>query len=124
MTRPSILVSIVVLAIAAGALTGAPRAGAAPAVALTITAPASVSPAAPFEASVTAVDADGLPDTAFGFTVHFSSSDSLALLPADNTLLAGVRFYSVALQTLGVQTLTVSVTDPNSGIPPSFTSVT
>jgi hypothetical protein len=35
---------------------------------------------------------DGLPDTGFAGVVHFTSSDPLALLPADNTLLAGVRF--------------------------------
>jgi hypothetical protein len=121
--RPMAVLAVVCL-VAGATFPGVSNVRAAPAIALTMVAPGSVAQAAPFDVEVTAIGADGLPDTGFSATVHFTSSDPLALLPADTTLLAGVRFYSVALQTLGPQSLFVSVTDPNLGISPASASVT
>src|SRR5262249_706516 len=38
--------------------------------------------------------------------VHFTSTDGQAVLPADSTLIAGVRTFSVTLKTAGSQTIT------------------
>jgi hypothetical protein len=62
--------------------------------------------------TVTAQDAYGNTATSFGDTVHFSSSDTQATLPADYAFVAadqGVHTFSATLQTAG--TRTVKVTD-------------
>jgi hypothetical protein len=124
LARRSLIAFLFVAAIVGGLLSGASHVGAAPAIALTVTAPASVGQATPFDVNVTAVGIDGLPDTSFAGIVHFSASDPAALLPADTTLIAGVRFFSVAMSTPGAQTITVSVTDSNAGISSGSAGVT
>jgi hypothetical protein len=72
--------------------------------------------------TVTALDAYGNTATAYSGTVHFSSSDGAAVLPANATLAAGVGTFSVTLRTAGTQsvtatdTLTASITGTKSGI--------
>ena len=63
--------------------------------------------------TVTAKDADG--NTAYGYrgTVHFSSTDPAAVLPADFTFPsadAGTDFFSVTLRTPGTQSVTATDT--------------
>jgi hypothetical protein len=61
--------------------------------------------------TVTAVTQCSDPATSFTDTVHFTSSDPLAVLPADYTYVsvdAGVHVFSVTLKTGGTQTLTVT----------------
>ncbi len=60
----------------------------------------------PFPLTVTALDALGNPATGYIGTVHFTSSDSAAQLPADATLTNGTGIFSVVLKTTGSQTLT------------------
>jgi hypothetical protein len=62
-------------------------------------------------ALVTAVDAHGNTATAFTGTVHFSSSDATAQLPADTTFVAGdagSRSFAVVLKTSGQPSISVS----------------
>jgi hypothetical protein len=77
---------------------------------LKVVAPAAVTAGRAFSVSVTAEDASGNPVTAYGGTVHFSSSDTSngVILPADSTLTGGQGSFSVTLIKAGAQTLTVS----------------
>ncbi len=66
--------------------------------------------------TLTAVDAFGNKATGYGGTVHFSSSDPQAVLPADYTFTAadkGVHTFSATLNTIGSQSLTA--TDATTG---------
>ena len=60
--------------------------------------------------TVTALDAYGNTATGYGGTVHFSSSDTKAVLPANATLSAGVGTFSVTLKTAGTQSVTATDT--------------
>src|SRR5947209_4760198 len=63
--------------------------------------------------TVTAQDPYGNTATGYSGTVHFSSSDILALLPANYTFVAadaGVHSFSVTLISIGTQSLTVTDT--------------
>ena len=74
----------------------------------------SVSPSATagvgFTASVVAEDPYGNTAASYNGTVHFTSSDSAAVLPADSTLTAGVGSFNVTFETSGNQTLTATDT--------------
>jgi hypothetical protein len=72
--------------------------------------------------TVKALDAYGNTATAYAGTVHFTSTDGAAVLPANATLTAGVGTFSVTLKTVGsrsvtaTDTLTPSITGTQSGI--------
>ncbi len=75
--------------------------------------------------TVTALNADGSTDTNYTGTVHFTSSDPLAVLPASYTFStadAGVHTFSATLKTAGTQSITAtdtttgSVTGSDTGI--------
>jgi hypothetical protein len=89
---------------------------------LTFTVPGSVRAGSPFDFTVAATDSNGAVDTAYTGTVHFTSSDGAAVLPADSTLTMGVKTFSATLQTEGIITLTgtdtgtASITGTSSGI--------
>ena len=59
--------------------------------------------------TVTAKDAYGNTATGYAGTVHFTSTDGAAVLPANATLTAGVGTFSATLKTVG--TLSVTATD-------------
>src|SRR5208337_4462886 len=65
--------------------------------------------------TVTAEDPYGNTDPSYTGTVHFSSSDDQAVLPADSTLTSGVGSFTVTLETAGTQSVTVTDT-ATSGI--------
>jgi hypothetical protein len=72
-----------------------------------------VTAGSPFTVTVQALDASNNPTTAYTGTVHFTSSDGAASLPADYTFLAadgGRHTFSVTLQTTGTQTVTATDT--------------
>lgn len=77
-----------------------------------------------FQVSVTAEDAYGNTATGYGGTVHFTSTDGSAVLPADQALASGVAspLPLVTLNTVGTQTVTAtdtanaSVTGTSNGI--------
>jgi len=63
-----------------------------------------------FNLTVTALDSAGATAAAYQGTVHFTSSDVAATLPADAMLTNGVRTFSVTLRTAGAQTVTFTDT--------------
>ncbi len=70
--------------------------------------PHAISAGSAVVLEVTALDARGNIIPAFSGTVHFSSSDAQASLPADATLTNGIGFFSAILKTAGRQSLFVS----------------
>ncbi len=86
----------------------------APATHLAISAPASVGGGTPFSVTVTAPSASNGTATGYTGTVHFTSSDGQAVLPADYTFTAGDAgvhtFTGVVLKTYGSQTVTAADT--------------
>jgi hypothetical protein len=82
-----------------------------PARSIGLTLPAAVAQGSPFGATVTAYDSYGNPGATYFDTVHFSSSDGTATLPANYTFNPsdfGVHTFSVTLNTLSTQTVTVT----------------
>jgi hypothetical protein len=71
--------------------------------------PATTSRGAAFNMGVSALDATNNISANYSGTVHFSSTDPLAILPANMTLTNGTANLPVTLNTLGVQT--ISATD-------------
>ena len=80
---------------------------------LALTVPGTVSANTAFLATVTARDAFNNVATSYAGTVHFTSSDLGATLPANNTLVSGSRTFNVTFATPGSQSLTV--TDVGNG---------
>lgn len=72
--------------------------------------------------TVTARDAYQNVTPAYAGTVHITSSDGAATLPANNTLASGTRMFSVTLNTVGTRsitatdTVTASITGTQAGI--------
>src|SRR5262249_39561681 len=87
----------------------------APASQFRLTAPAAVNALTPFQITVTALDPYGNQATGYTGTMHFTSSHSLAWLPADYTFTstdAGQHTFSrgLILWQTGNQTITVTDT--------------
>ncbi len=85
--------------------------------------PAATVAGTTFNFTVTALDTYGNTVTAYTGTVHFSSTDTQATLPADTTLTSGVGTFSATLATVGTQTLTAddTVTAGIRGVSPAVT---
>ena len=62
----------------------------------------------PVTFTVTALTYGNLTDTSYNGTIHFTSSDTQAVLPADAALAAGVGTFTVTFGTAGCQTLTAT----------------
>jgi hypothetical protein len=73
-----------------------------------VTAPASATVGASFSFTVTAQDNFGNTTPAYPGTVQFSSTDSIAQLPANSTLTAGTGSFNATLLSGGSQTLTAT----------------
>ncbi|HVS36406.1 MAG TPA: hypothetical protein VMS17_12640, partial [Gemmataceae bacterium] len=109
---------------ARGTITGSTTTTVSPAAAarFAVGAPTSATAGAAFTATVTALDAFGNVATGYAGTVHFTSSDAQAALPADSTLTNGTGSFSVTLKTAGAQSITAtdtaasSITGSQSGI--------
>ena len=71
-----------------------------------VTTTASPSAGAAFNFTVTALAASGQTATSYAGTVHFTSTDSQAVLPANSTLVNGTGTFSVTLKTVGTQSIT------------------
>ena len=85
--------------------------------ALQMSAPASATAGSSFNVTVTAKDAFGNTATGFAGTVHFTSSDSQAGLPANYAFTAadaGVHTFSVTLKTAGSRSVTATDTATGS----------
>jgi hypothetical protein len=94
-----------------------------PATHLQVTAPASATMRVPVSFTVTALDQNNNPTTNYTGTVHFTSSDGAASLPADATLTNGTGTFNVTFNTAGRQTITASDTT-NSGITGTTSTIT
>jgi len=96
---------------------------------LSVSAPALVTPGMPFNVTVTALDANNTVVVLYAGTVHFSSSDPLAVLPPNSPLTNGAGTFSVALGTGGTQTITAtdsttaSISGASNAITASFSGV-
>jgi uncharacterized repeat protein (TIGR01451 family) len=107
------------IAVAAGAATH-----------FSVTAPATASYNTAFSFTVTALDAANNTVPGYAGTVHFTSTDGAATLPANATLASGVGTFSATLRTLGAQTLTAtdtvtaSINGTSGAITVSSTAVT
>ena len=95
----------------------------APATILVITAPATATAGNALSITVTAQNPSHSTVTNFTGTVHFSSTDAQAVLPADATLTNGVGIFSATLKTAGSQTLTVTDTG-SSGLTVTSSAIT
>ena len=76
-----------------------------------VTGPASTLTRQTFQLTVTAFDAAENTSVGYAGTVHFTSTDSQAKLPADSTLTAGTSTFSATLETVGGGTQTITATD-------------
>ncbi len=88
-------------------------------------APTTTAAGSQFSFTLTARDQSGNPATGYTGTVHFTSSDAQAVLPANYTFIAadnGVHTFTITLKTAGTQsftatdTVTASITGTQSGI--------
>ena len=75
-----------------------------------MTAPGTATAGTAFSVTVTALDALNAVVTGYTGTVHFTSSDGAAVLPANSTLTNGVGTFSATLKTTGAQTITATDT--------------
>jgi hypothetical protein len=71
-----------------------------------ITAPSFATAGVAVSITVMALDAYGNIETGYTGTVHFTSTDALATLPANSTLSSGYEVFSVTLDTNAAQTVT------------------
>jgi len=107
---------------ALGAQGTAPESSASPATHLSVTAPSPVTEGVAFEFTVKALDASNNVVTGYRGTVHFTSNDSKAVLPANSKLKSGAGSFSAKLNTAGTHTirvtdtLTSSITGISKGI--------
>jgi len=81
---------------------------------MVVSAPSSAVAGTSFSVSVTAEDQDGNIVTGYSGTVHFTSTDGQAVLPANSGLTNGVGAFSVTLKTAGSQTVTATDTVTSS----------
>lgn len=75
-----------------------------------VTAPASVNAGTSLQLIVTALDASNNTVTGYSGTVHFTSSDAAAVLPANSTLTNGTGTFLATLNTAGAQAITATDT--------------
>ena len=100
-----------------------------PATHFAVTAPASAAAGAAFAFTGTALDAGGSTAAGYAGTVHFTSGDPGATLPANATLTNGTGSFSATLRRAGTQSLTATdtvnaaITGSASVLVPAETSV-
>jgi hypothetical protein len=75
-----------------------------------VSGPGSSAAGFAFSFTVTALDATNGVVASYSGTVHFTSSDPAAVLPANSTLVSGTGTFSATLTTAGLQTITVTDT--------------
>ncbi len=76
----------------------------------TVSAPSSATAGTAFNFTVTAQDAFNNIPTGYGGMVHFTSTDGIAVLPANSALTSGTGTFSATLKTAGNQTITATDT--------------
>ena len=83
-----------------------------------VATPATATVGTAFSITVTALDASNSVVAAYSGTVHFTSTDSQAVLPANSTLTGGSEAFSATFNTGGNQTITATDT-----VTPTITGV-
>jgi hypothetical protein len=78
---------------------------------ISVTGPGSTVTRQTFQLTVSALDAAENTSVGYTGTVHFTSTDSQAKLPANSTLTAGTSTLSATLETVGSGTQTITATD-------------
>jgi hypothetical protein len=73
---------------------------------LTVTSPGTANTRSTFNLTVIALDAANNVAVGYAGTVHFSSSDAQAMLPANSILTGGSANFSATLENAGTQTIT------------------
>src|SRR3984893_353108 len=81
-----------------------------PATHFSVTPSATATPGTAFHFTVTAPDAPNNAAAGYSGTVHFTSTDGQAVLPANSTLTNGTGTFSATLKTVGSQTITATDT--------------
>jgi len=76
-----------------------------------VTGPSATQTRKTLPLTVSALDAANNTSVGYTGTVHFTSTDSQAKLPADSTLTSGTGTFSAALETVGSGTQTITATD-------------
>src|SRR5712692_4350147 len=69
-----------------------------------VSTPATEAAGTPFSVTVTALDASNNVVGSYSATVHFTSTDSQAVLPANSPLTNGTGTFSVTLKTASAET--------------------
>ena len=94
----------------------------APPIHFSVAAPTTAQSGAAFNFTLTALDASNNVATGYGGTVHFTSTDGHAALPANSTLTNGAGNFSTTLQVAGAQIITATdtVTASIAGTSPSI----
>ena len=93
-----------------------------PATHFSVVAPASVNAGTAFNLTITALDTSNSVVTGYSGTVHFTSTDAQAVLPANSALANGTATLSATLKSAGGQTITgtdtaaASITGTSSSI--------
>jgi hypothetical protein len=88
--------------------TGTIAVGVGPTTTFLVSAPLNATPGTPFIVTVTARDAFGNLTPAYAGTVHLTSNDPAATLPANAALASGTRDFAITLQTAGSRTVTAT----------------
>ncbi len=88
---------------------------------LLVSAPATAIAGTAFNLTVTAADSSGKTATTYSGSIHFTSSDGAAILPANSTLSSGNATFTVTLNTVSGQTITATDTSNSSIIGTSGT---
>jgi len=81
-----------------------------PASHFSVVAPGTAAPGTAFNFTVTALDAFNNVATSYSGTVHFTSTDGQAVLPADSALLNGMGTFSATLNTVNNEMITATDT--------------
>jgi putative cell wall-binding protein len=89
-------------------------ANAAPATHFSVSAPSSAAVGTAVTVTVTALDSSNAVATTYAGTVHFTSNDASAVLPANSTFSGGVGSFSVTFSTSGTRHVTVTDTSTSS----------
>jgi len=79
-----------------------------PATHFSVSSPANIPIGMPFNFTVQALDSSNQTVMSYSGTVHFTSTDPHALLPADSTLVSGTNVFSATLTTAGNQMITAT----------------
>ncbi len=85
-----------------------------------VSAPSSATAGTSFSVTVTALSSSNATATGYTGTVHFTSGDGAAVLPANDTLANGVGTFSVTLKTAGTQSV-IATDTATSSITGTFT---